>query len=324
MVLVDGRVRLKGSALKQSVFWCEEKGFQVFGPKGRPRRAEENFSWEETVVRTAVQNVLSRFPTFFGPVSRFKSTAHQTFIIHFYINSSRCWTSDVSEELLIFEALKFLTERIEFLVTYGCDRMLKVYFWLVPCGSTNSCTFCLIFFFLKLITVFIFERHLIDVSYEVTAAGYWGRLDWSALMEQRRAMKRSHWVSLTTCLEAPGPFCSLSRVRVTDLCWGLLSRRSVVKLCVMIEGQRRHLCGKTWFLRKLLPSPPLHVDTFANPDDKWNAAACDFSFYHSNSTHWCSRLWLTGKLERVAIAISPHQLRLWPWTIVSLFRFSHS
>lgn len=36
---------------------------------------------------------------------------------------------------------KFSTEWIEFLVTYGCDRMLKVYFWLVPCGSTNSYTF---------------------------------------------------------------------------------------------------------------------------------------------------------------------------------------
>lgn len=115
------------------------------------------------------------------------------------------------------------------------------------------------FFFFKLITIFIFEWHLMDVSYEVTAAGYWGRLDWSALMEQRRAMKLSHWVSLTTCLEAPGPFCSLSRVQVTDLCWGLLSRRSVVKLCVMIEGKRRHLRGKTWFLRKLLPSSSRHV-----------------------------------------------------------------
>lgn len=31
--------------------------------------------------------------------------------------------------------------------------------------------------FLRLITVFIFERHLIDVSCEVTAAGYWGTLD---------------------------------------------------------------------------------------------------------------------------------------------------
>lgn len=182
--------------------------------------------------------------------------------------------------------------------------------------------------FLRLITVFIFERHLIDVSCEVTAAGYWGTLDWFALMEQRQAMKLSHWVSLTTCLAAPGPFCSLLRVRVTDLCWvlnlGLLSRRSVVTLCVMIEGQRCHLLGKIRFLCKLLPSPLLHVDTFANPGDKRNAAACDFSFYHSNSSHWCCRLWLTGKLERVAIAISPHQLHLWLWTIVSLFRFSHS
>lgn len=182
--------------------------------------------------------------------------------------------------------------------------------------------------FCRLITVFILEGHLIDVSCEVTAAGYWGTLDWSALMEQRRAMKLSHWVSLTMCLEAPGPFCSLSRVRVTDLCWvlkrGLLSRRSVVTLCVLIEGQRRHLLCKTRFLLRLLPSPPLHADTFANPDDKRNAAACDFSFYHSNSSHWCCWLWLTGKLERVAIAISPHQLRFWPRTIVSLFRFSHS
>lgn len=31
--------------------------------------------------------------------------------------------------------------------------------------------------FLTLITAFIFERHLIDVSCEVTAAGYWGMLD---------------------------------------------------------------------------------------------------------------------------------------------------
>ncbi len=48
------------------------------------------------------------------------------------------------------------------------------------------------------------------------------------------------------------------------------------------------------------------------------------SFYHSNSSHWCRQFWLTGKLERVAIAISPHQLHLWPRTIASLFRFSHS
>lgn len=218
---------------------------------------------------------------------------------------------------------KFL---MEWIVTYGCDRMLISRKYIFDWSRVDPLS--LIRSFLTLITAFIFERHLIDVSCEVTAAGYWEMLDWSALMEQRQAMKLSHWVSLTTCLEAPGPFCSLLRVRVTDLCWvlnrGLLSRRSVVMLCVMIEGQRRHLLAKTRFLCKLLPSPPLHVDTFANPDDKRNAAACDFSFYHSNSSHWCCWLWLTGKLERVAIAISPHQLRLWPWTIVSLFRFSHS
>lgn len=89
------------------------RGERLPGPRhqkdwegGRPRRPGENFSWEESVVRTAVQNVLSCFPSFFGPISKFKSTAHQTFIIHFYINSSRCWTSDVFEGLLIFSSLR--------------------------------------------------------------------------------------------------------------------------------------------------------------------------------------------------------------------------
>lgn len=60
-------------------------------------------------------------------------------------------------------------------MTYGCDRMLIYRKYIFDWSRVDPLT--LIRSFLTLITAFIFERHLIDVSCEVTAAGYWGMLD---------------------------------------------------------------------------------------------------------------------------------------------------
>ncbi len=160
-----------------------------------------------------------------------------------------------------------------------------------------------------------------DVSYEVTAAGYWGRLDWSALMEQRRAMKLSHWVSLTTCLEAPGPFCSL--LRASDrLVLGIVKQTLGGK--ALCYDWRAETASSRQNLNSAQTPPLLFTSTRSLTPMTSEMLPLVTSFYHSNSSHWCRQFWLTGKLERVAIAISPHQLHLWPRTIASLFRFSHS
>ncbi len=144
--------------------------------------------------------------------------------------------SDVSEELLIFEALKFLTERIEFLVTYGCDRMLKVYFWLVPCGSTNSCTFCLICFSSNNYRLYFDDIWLMfPTRWQLLVLGKAWLI---CLMEQRRAMITLP-LSVTYDVSWSARPILFSLARASDrLVLGILSRRSVVKLCVMIEGQR--------------------------------------------------------------------------------------
>lgn len=219
-----------------------------------------------------------------------------------------------------FWSWKFLTERIEFLVTYGCDRMLKVYFWLVPCGSTMSRRFCLIFFF--------------QINYHLY---FWMTSDGCFLRGDSCWLLGKAWLIRTDGAETSHETLPLS---VTyDMSWSArpilfsISRASdrlvlgIVKQTLggkaLCYDWREETASSQQNLISAQTSPLLFTTRSLTPMTSEMLPLVTL-FYHSNSSHWCRRLWLTGKLERVVIAISPHQLRLWPRTIASLFLFSHS